>query len=241
MLIATFFAAAGLSLVHILAGHLRFLDVIPRSRWLSFAGGISVAYVILHLLPELGEAQEVVSEAAQGVLGALENHVYLLVLLGLTVFYGLERAAKQSRDNQEEAGGEDQAGPAVFWLHIASFAVYNAVIGYLLVERQNFLALAIFFVAMALHFVVNDYGLREHHKDAYHRIGRWVIAAAILVGWTLGVTLEIPEPALFIPVAFIGGGIILNVLKEELPEERKSHFGAFALGVAAYSALLLAL
>jgi hypothetical protein len=65
MLIATLFAAAGLSLVHILAEHLRFLDVIPRSRWLSFAGGISVAYVILHLLPELGEAQEAISKAAR--------------------------------------------------------------------------------------------------------------------------------------------------------------------------------
>lgn len=241
MLIATLCAAAGLSLVHIFAGHLRFLDVIPRSGWLSFAGGISVAYVILHLLPELGEAQEVVDEAAGGILGALENHVYLLVLLGLTMFYGLERAAKQSRDSREESGGKDQTEPAVFWLHIASFAIYNAIIGYLLVERETLLALAVFFIAMALHFVVNDYGLREHHKDAYDRIGRWVIAAAVFAGWTLGVTFEVPETVLFIPVAFIGGGVILNVLKEELPEERESRFGAFALGVVAYSALLLAL
>ncbi len=33
----------------------------------------------------------------------------------------------------------------------------------------------------------------------------------------------------------------MNVLKEELPEERKSRFWAFALGAVLYAAILLAL
>jgi hypothetical protein len=39
--------------------------------------------------------------------------------------------------------------------------------------------------------------------------------------------------------AFVAGGVILNVLKEELPEERQSKFWAFALGAAIYAALLV--
>ncbi len=39
-----------LALTHFFAGKLRFLDVVPRSRWLSIAGGISVAYAFLHLI-----------------------------------------------------------------------------------------------------------------------------------------------------------------------------------------------
>ncbi len=39
--------------------------------------------------------------------------------------------------------------------------------------------------------------------------------------------------------AFLAGGVVLNVLKEELPEDRKSRFSAFAVGSAAYAALLL--
>jgi hypothetical protein len=35
------------------------------------------------------------------------------------------------------------------------------------------------------------------------------------------------------------GGIILNVLKEELPEERKSRFLPFAGGVVGYAVLLV--
>lgn len=41
-------------------------------------------------------------------------------------------------------------------------------------------------------------------------------------------------------VAFLGGGVIVNVLKEELPEERESRFSAFGLAGLAYAALLLA-
>ncbi|WP_180381094.1 MULTISPECIES: hypothetical protein [Fischerella] len=40
---------------------------------------------------------------------------------------------------------------------------------------------------------------------------------------------------------FLAGGVILNILKEELPEERKSRFWAFALGAGIYTVLLLAL
>ena len=41
--------------------------------------------------------------------------------------------------------------------------------------------------------------------------------------------------------AFLGGGVILNVIKEELPQEQESLFWAFALGASLYTALLLAL
>ena len=63
-------------------------------------------------------------------------------------------------------------------------AVYNALIGYLFLHRlaAGLKDLLLFFVAMALHFVVNDHGLREHHKDAYLRKGRWVLAAAVVLG-----------------------------------------------------------
>ena len=45
--------------VHLLENRVRFLDGTPRSIWLSIAGDISVAYVFVHLLPELAEGQEI--------------------------------------------------------------------------------------------------------------------------------------------------------------------------------------
>lgn len=232
-------AALGLALVHLYSGKLRFLEGTPRSIWLSVAGGVSVAYVFVHLLPEVSEVQEALAEALGSSLGFLENHGFLVALVGLVIFYGLERAAKASRKRR---GGEEQAtSPGVFWLHIASFSLYNLLIGYLLVRRpeQGLLALVLFFVAMALHFMVNDYGLREHHKAAYTRTGRWVLAAAVLLGWGLALFSELPEAVIALLLAFLAGGVVLNVLKEELPSERQSRFWPFALGVVAYAALLL--
>ena len=243
-ILVSLLAALGLAVVHLFSGRLRFLEGTPRNIWLSIAGGVSVAYVFVHLLPELAEGQEALAEAlGKSFLALLESHVYLLSLAGLAVFYGLERAASSSRKRKRKEAGEDLASTGVFWLHVSSFAVYNAIIGYLLLRREEGgpEELFLFFLAMALHFVVNDHGLREQHKSAYHRIGRWVISAAILLGWALGLWVEVPEFAIAGITAFLAGGIVLNVLKEELPEERESRFWAFALGAVLYSTILLAL
>lgn len=235
--------AIGLAIVHLYSGKLRFLSVIPRSRWLSLAGGVSVAYVFVHLLPELSERQEVFQELGGPVIGFVEHHVYLMALLGLAIFYGLERVVKESRQRSHQLGRGGAVSVPVFWMHITSFALYNALIGYLLVHREEpgIQNLFLFFVAMALHFMVNDYGLRQDHKDIYEKRGRWLLTAAIIVGWAIGAGTEIPDAAIAVLFAFLAGGIILNVLKEELPEERESRFWAFALGASAYTALLLAL
>ncbi|PIG94259.1 hypothetical protein [Gloeocapsopsis sp. IPPAS B-1203] len=240
-MILTALLAVGLAFVHIFAGRLRFLDTIPRSRWLSMAGGVSVAYVFVHLLPELSERQRAFEQNHNGIFVYLENHVYLFALTGLAVFYGLERAANISRRSSRKVGKKDRTSLRIFWLHILSFASYNALIGYLLVHRQEPGAtnVLLFAFAMALHFIVNDHGLRENHKRDYDKLGRWILAIAIVFGFLIGQATEIQDMAIGGLFAFVAGGVILNVLKEELPEERESRFWAFALGAAGYALVLL--
>lgn len=262
-LLAALAAAVVLALVHVATPALRFLDGTPRSVWLSVAGGVSVAYVFVHLLPELAEGERQLSEALGGGaegevipgLGFAERHVYLVALVGLATFYGLERLAQSSRSrttgqavapgraSADAEGGAESTSAGVFWVHMASFAVYNALVGYLLLdgERETASTLAPFAIAMALHFVVTDYGLNEHHQARYRRVGRWVLAAAVFVGLGVATAAELPQAAIAVLVAFLGGGVILNVLKEEVPSERQSRFWAFAAGMAGYAVLLLAI
>jgi hypothetical protein len=129
---------------------------------------------------------------------------------------------------------------AVFWLHAGSFAAYNALVGYLLVHREEpgVVSLLVFAVAMALHFLVNDVGLQQHHRESYASRGRWVLAGGVLVGTAVGVLVDVGDVLLAALFAFLAGGIVLNSIKEELPEERDSHFWSFATGAAAYSAVL---
>jgi hypothetical protein len=225
-LAATGLVAFAFALVHLLGARLDFLRTSPRSIWLSVAGGVSVAYVFVHILPDLAAHQRRVDE--RGFLESIESHVWLIALAGLAVFYGLERLARNGRGDS-----------AVFGIHLGSFALYNFLIGYLLLHREEGGGLAFYAAALGLHFLVNDQGLREHHGSAYHRY-RWLLAAAPLAGWALGAAFALPPLAITALFAFLAGGIILNVLKEELPEDRDSRFAAFAAGAAGYAALLLA-
>lgn len=88
------------------------------------------------------------------------------------------------------------------------------------------------------HFLVTDYGLNEDHKKPYRRIGRWMLAAAVMIGLGIGYATEFSEAAITVLSAFLAGGVILNVLKEDVPSERQSRFWAFAAGMAGYAAVL---
>ena len=56
-------SALGSTFVHLFSGEMLFLEGTPRSVWLSVFGGVCVAYVFVHLLPELAEGQEVLAAA----------------------------------------------------------------------------------------------------------------------------------------------------------------------------------
>lgn len=239
----SFVFALGFALIHYFSKYMTFLKETPRSRFLSVAGGIAVAYVFLHLLPELNEYQNELTEHLEsGAWAYLENHIFLVAMLGLVVFYGLERIVKISQKSKN-SGEKQESSAGIFWLHIASFFLYNLIIGYLLIREQydSLIGMFFYFLALGIHFVTNDRSLRTAHKETYDKYGRVLLTSAILVGWAIGAVAEVSELVISLLVAFIAGGIILNVMKEELPEERESSFGAFSLGLLFYTFLLMLL
>ncbi|MCO8246413.1 MULTISPECIES: hypothetical protein [unclassified Haladaptatus] len=235
--------AITLASVHLGAGQVRAFRGIPRNYWLSIAGGASVAYVFVHVLPDLKGGT--ILESVPLLAGFFERHVFLVALGGFALFYGLERLAEESGYENRSIDPKRTTRPgttmSVFWIHVGAFTTYNALIGYLLVHREQpgIISLLLYATAMALHFIVNDYGFRDHHRDTYDRVGRWVLAAAVVVGWGIGIATHVDEAVVNTLFAFLAGGVILNVIKEELPEERRSRFWAFALGAGGYSAILL--
>lgn len=228
--------------VHLFVGKLRFLDRQPRSRWLSFAGGVAVGYVFLHIMPELGAHGDVFREETGLDKMFAEAWVYTLALAGLVLFYGIERAIVCSRDDSMRSGGPERPRPGAFWVHIAATALLVFIVAYLLNHREDTdpTGLALYFGALLLHFVTADHAARTDFPEFYDSAGRWVLAAATLAGWLLGLTVVVPELLVGCLFAFIGGGIVLVALKEELPEERESSFIPFLFGAAIYAALVLA-
>lgn len=83
--------AFGLTLIlaglHLAAPHVRGLPAVPERYTGSFAGGLAVAYVFLHLLPEIAAGNEAVGEALSDVLEPtplLELAIFLVALAGFT-------------------------------------------------------------------------------------------------------------------------------------------------------------
>lgn len=221
--------------IHAFASKLLPANETPRSAVLSFAGGVSVTYVFILIFPELVEAQEAISRG--GLAGYIEHHAYVVALIGLSLFYGLERGVKHYRHPE---GPSEEPGIGVFWVHVISFSLYNALIGYLLVYREGGpFELTLFVLAMCFHFLVNDHGLLQHHREVYLKSGRWWLSGAVLFGWLVGQLVEMSAAATSVLFAFLAGSIILNVLKEELPTERQSRFLPFAAGVGIFASLLL--
>jgi zinc transporter ZupT len=227
--VAFFFAV-----IHLASPRLKPLVAIPPAGWLSFAGGLSVGYVFIHVLPELAGHQAELSDPAQ--VATTESEIFLMALLGLAAFYALEHLARKTAADVGEDDEDARSRHPGFWLHILSFSLYNALIGYLLVERDgaNLRELAFYTVALGVHFFVNDRSLSRHHGPLHDRYGRWILAGSVILGWAIGVTTPVDSDIVAFLFAFLAGGIILNVLKEELPEEKEGHVGAFALGAATY-------
>ncbi|MFC7401340.1 hypothetical protein [Citricoccus sp. GCM10030269] len=247
--------AAGLTAVlaalHWAAPWVRGLPMVPESFTGSFAGGLAVAYVFLHLLPEIAAGNEAVGEALSDVLEPtplLELAIFVVALAGFTVFYGLERLAKYHGNRDAGSGGTtgSLAGGAVesagvYWLHLIAFMAYNAMITYTMVlrVRTGLLFAVLFTVAMGLHFVLTDRGLAEHYPRRFRAQGRVLLAGSLVLGWILA-AMAAPTSTLVVAVltAFIGGTTLLNVFKEEVPSNRSSSFLWFTIGLVLYSVLL---
>lgn len=236
-LVGTLLVAIALTVVHLLASRVHSHGILPGRVWLSAGGGAAVAYVFVHILPELGRGHRVVGESGM-IGGILERYVYLVALVGFIAFYGLEHLAQRSAPR--ETGTVE---PWVFWIHVGSFGAYNALIGYLLVHRNEYgaVALVLFAGAMGLHFLVTDHGLHQHFQDRYHDVGRWLLSTTVLVGWAIGHVVPVSETQLHILFALLAGGVILNVMKEELPDHYDSRFTPFVAGATGYTLLLLSI
>lgn len=246
-----------LAVLHLFAPHIRKLPLVPEHATASFAGGLAVSYVFLHLLPELAEGsselREVLGDSSErSPLLGLE--IFLVALIGFLIFYGLERLAEQSQQTvsapqvssgpqgDEQLPREGTGQKRVFAVHLGSFAVYNAIIAYTLpLDWRTSVPFAILFtIAMGLHFVLSDRGLEEHYGDQFdRRPPRLLLAGALLIGWALA-ALFAPTSSVFVSLltAFLAGSILLNVFKEEIPSTRRSSFGWFTVGLASYALLL---
>jgi hypothetical protein len=242
MVAASFFVALFWILPFALGGRLRLGASPSRRAWLSAAGGTAIAYVFVDLLPEMQRMQETFSAAAAGRAFPFPHYrVYTSALVGFVLFYTLENMAAATRTDRDEKGEQDR--PLVYWLHIGGFAVYCGLMGYLLREDADSreLSLVPYGLAMFCHFWIVDHALRAEHGPPYDRTGRWMLAGGILAGWALAAARLSSDFVVPTLMGLIAGGVVINSVKEELPEKGQGRVAPFVMGAFGYALLLLLL
>ena len=215
---------------------------VHKRRALSLAGGAAVAYVFIHLLPELARAGETFVEiTADRPLPLPEYRVYGAALMGFVLFYGLEHLVHWSRHSRPQEESGDRVRDPILILHIGAYALYAGLISYLMVRRidEKTVPILLYGLAMGLHFLSTGHSLHQEHGRIYDLWGRWTLALAALAGWACGVLLELPKPITITLLGSVSGGVVMNSMIAELPGEKDGRFVPFCLGAAAYAILLL--
>jgi hypothetical protein len=195
----------------------------------AMAGGIAVAYVALYLLPKIGDYTAVFVSTQADLPELLQYRLYWLFLTGLVVYFLVDRT-------------DENRGLLPVWLHGGAFTLYSFLTAYVLadVPRSGYFPYVFAGMALSLHFVGICHHLRARHHSAFDDYIRWSMCAAVFAGWTAGTFSFFSSEALATLVAFLGGGILVNVLREEWPESGRGGTVPFLIGVALFTLLAIA-
>lgn len=203
----------------------------------SVGGGTAVAYIFVHLMPELAVGGRALSElniAEFTPTPITEAGLFLTAMVGMVTFFILDVRAEQ--------GGFSTK--ASLQLHLLPFAAINVIYAYTLpslVTTGSGYAVLFTFV-LAAHLLLTDRALARAHPNHFAHETRWVGTAGLLVG--LGLAYLLPpadEYLLAICTAFLGGVVLMTTFREELPAASRARIPWFLLGLSIMAGLLLAL
>lgn len=201
----------------------------------SFSGGVAVAYVFVHMLPELADGEL----AFQGVTVPdsvpdlfVQSSLFLVALIGVVIFYAVDAKVEDAKNSTK----------TVYLIHLILIGILSFIFAYTNPTRielgPDFAVL--FTIVMSLHFVLSDRALARMHPEHFRRTDRWVLTMFLVVGLVFSYFLPPPnELFVAIPTAFLGGAVLLTVFREELPSVSVARLGWFATGAGIFSVLLL--
>lgn len=213
--------------VHLFAKKARLLPKKLQAKLLSTGGGVAIAYVFIDLLPKLARSEIVL----QDFFPFLERHVYILALAGFLLFFLVDRSH------------EILDGKGRFWLSLGSYTLFNFFVGYAVCDKNNseVKPLVLFTIAMGLHYFVNDFSMSKEHPHTYDRRARYLLIISLFLGWLTAFFWQLPPAAVALISAFIGGGVIMNVTRHELPKTNPHSLSAFLWAALFYTVLLLSI
>ena len=195
-----------------------------KNEIMSLAAGISLAYLLLFLLPELYRGVE-----------TIQKLLFVFVLIGALSFHLVEKYIYQhSKKNKiiEEI--------SVF--HSLSFFVYHFVIGVVLVNllQTNILTGTLFLLPILSYIAVGQVSLKEIHAKVTEKLAvKVLLSFSTLIGIIEAIFLPLPTKVFYSLLGFIGGAMLYHVMRENIPAENGGDGLWFLLGAFLYTLLIM--
>jgi len=193
-----------LGLIHFYSEKLKPPEGENRYRVISFAAGISIAYLFLILLPHTYERA-----------GYLKNFVFIFLLLGFVLFHLAEKLIYKHADRKKLAKELKE-------VHSISFFFYHFMIGIVLYDivLASPLEGILFFIPIGLHAALSTASLSQIHGDIRESIGiKILLSLSTILGMTFALIVPIPDILDNILVSMIAGLLLYIIVKEFLPEK----------------------
>ena len=210
--ITTLLLSSTLAITHLSVVNLAKIEESKQRIITSIGGGISIAYIFLHLMPELAlkgrhnvESLEISSEF-------LEISFFFVSLLGLLILFVVDALSESSKIPKENN----------FKLHL----IYNIAITYLYaftlpeVVKEGLFYSILYTLTLSAHVFSSDRIIFRFHEKFYKTKYKWIGFSAVFLGMFHSLTFESNASIqLDYAFAFLSGGVLLNTFLEELPKK----------------------
>ncbi len=206
-----------LGAAHIVAPRVKGLVKYPE-RQQAFGGGLSVAYLFLHLIPSL--------DASDAFLGP---RIYFVALLGFVAFYGFEVMFQAPK----------HAHPTKYHAYLAVFFLYDGLLIFTLglhLPPTPILTL-LFALSLALDVLDTDLEMQEDFGERFIKWGRWVLLGAVVIGYGLNLVRRPNRIVIDLLTAGLAGFMMFHTANGVFPVSRNNKFWAFLAGIIAFALL----
>ena len=230
-----------LALVHILCGKDNWWRVFEAHGWVSFSAGASVAYVFIHVFPEISILQQQLSGIPTHEYNGhfFNQPLYITALAGICLPYLLDTLELSYIERDKKCHTHVHQG--IFGIRKFLYILYNMMLAYMIVHRHNdgVLTMKIIVMVLSMHFIVINASFKEIYPELFKKYIRWFAILGLVLGGVLARTVKMPDFIVAYLFALIGGIITYTALKQELPKTNHRAPFHFLAGVVSVTLLIL--
>ena len=219
--IVSIILAGILSLSDYVTEHIFSKKLRTNQKLVSFSAGVAIAYIVLHLLPEISS-----NALIDG------RKLFLFALLGFVSLNLIEQFIYKEMGKLRNLSSYHRG------VHVAYFFIYNFLIGAVLVvfAAKGLKQTLLFFVPFLLYIIAEMLPQEFAFKSSISKI---FYSMAPVFGAIAGIySIDFLASIFGELISFITGTLLYIVIRESLPSDRAEKPVYFIIGVLLYTAII---